>query len=53
MQVPYLEDPPPHTALCMQVPYLEDPNTGVALFESAAIAQYLRDTYGPPKAVAA
>lgn len=25
-----------------QVPYLEDPNTGVAMFESTAIMQYLR-----------
>jgi hypothetical protein len=25
-----------------QVPYLEDPNAGVAMFESAAIMQYLR-----------
>lgn len=29
-----------------QVPYLEDPNTGVAMFESAAIIEYLRKTYG-------
>ena len=29
-----------------QVPYLEDPNTGVAMFESAAIIDYLRKTYG-------
>jgi len=28
-----------------QVPYLEDPNTGVAMFESAAIVEYLRKTY--------
>jgi glutathione S-transferase len=27
------------------VPYLVDPNTGVAMFESADIVQYLRDTY--------
>jgi glutathione S-transferase len=29
-----------------QVPYLVDPNTGVSLFESADILDYLRDTYG-------
>ena len=29
-----------------QVPYLEDPNTGVAMFESKAIVEYLRKTYG-------
>jgi len=28
-----------------QAPYIEDPNTGVALFESAAIVKYLEDTY--------
>ncbi|XVE96420.1 hypothetical protein REPUB_Repub02eG0220300 [Reevesia pubescens] len=28
-----------------QVPYLEDPNTGVKMFESAEIAEYLRATY--------
>ncbi|KAK2076640.1 hypothetical protein QBZ16_005400 [Prototheca wickerhamii] len=28
-----------------QAPYLEDPNEGVAMFESAAILQYLEDTY--------
>ncbi|EOY08256.1 Glutathione S-transferase [Theobroma cacao] len=28
-----------------QVPYLEDPNTGVQMFESAEIAEYLRATY--------
>ncbi|XP_059668713.1 uncharacterized protein LOC132313784 [Cornus florida] len=28
-----------------QVPYLEDPNTGVQLFESAEIVDYLRATY--------
>ena len=27
------------------VPYLEDPNTGVAMFESAAIVKYLEETY--------
>jgi glutathione S-transferase len=30
----------------VQVPYLIDPNTGTALFESAQIQQYLRETYG-------
>uniref|UniRef100_A0A7S2N1J2 GST N-terminal domain-containing protein n=1 Tax=Helicotheca tamesis TaxID=374047 RepID=A0A7S2N1J2_9STRA len=29
-----------------QVPYLEDPNTGVELFESQAICEYLRKVYG-------
>jgi glutathione S-transferase len=29
-----------------QVPYLEDPNTGVELFESADILDYLNDKYG-------
>jgi len=29
-----------------QVPYVEDLNTGVALFESSAIIEYLRKTYG-------
>lgn len=29
----------------MQVPYLRDPNTGVAMFESAAIVRYLEQTY--------
>lgn len=29
----------------MQVPYLVDPNTGVEMFESAAIVRYLHDTY--------
>lgn len=29
----------------VQVPYLEDPNTGVALFESEAILDYLKKTY--------
>lgn len=29
-----------------QVPYLEDPAAGVYLFESSAIVQYLRNTYG-------
>ena len=28
-----------------QVPYLEDPNTGVAMFESAAMVEYLEATY--------
>ncbi|KAM7531580.1 hypothetical protein LguiB_034990 [Lonicera macranthoides] len=28
-----------------QVPYLEDPNTGVQMFESAEIVEYLRSTY--------
>mmetsp|Transcript_21834 Transcript_21834/g.50370 ORF Transcript_21834/g.50370 Transcript_21834/m.50370 type:complete len:142 (-) Transcript_21834:50-475(-) len=29
-----------------QVPYLEDPNTGVSLWESQTIVQYLRLKYG-------
>lgn len=28
-----------------QVPYLEDPNTGVQMFESAEIVEYIRATY--------
>uniref|UniRef100_A0A0A9CTT9 GST N-terminal domain-containing protein n=1 Tax=Arundo donax TaxID=35708 RepID=A0A0A9CTT9_ARUDO len=28
-----------------QVPYLEDPNTGVKMFESAEIIEYLKTTY--------
>lgn len=37
-----------------QVPYIVDPNTGVSMFESAEICEYLRKTYGPsaPGAVA-
>jgi glutathione S-transferase len=27
------------------VPYLEDPNTGVEMFESAAMVDYLEKTY--------
>ena len=30
-----------------QVPYLVDPNTGISMFESAEICEYLRATYGP------
>jgi glutathione S-transferase len=30
----------------VQVPWLMDPNTGTAMFESAAIRDYLLDTYG-------
>jgi glutathione S-transferase len=30
----------------LQFPYLEDPNTGAAMFESAAIVEYLQQTYG-------
>lgn len=30
-----------------QVPYLIDPNTGVSMWESAEICEYLRDNYGP------
>jgi len=29
----------------MMVPYLADPNTGKELFESAAIVEYLDETY--------
>ncbi|XP_020598458.1 uncharacterized protein LOC110038039 [Phalaenopsis equestris] len=32
-----------------QVPYLDDPNTGVKLFESAYIIEYLRETYALDK----
>ncbi|KAB1222577.1 hypothetical protein CJ030_MR2G004941 [Morella rubra] len=31
-----------------QVPYLEDPNTGVQMFESAEIIEYIRATYALP-----
>lgn len=30
-----------------QVPYLIDPNTGVTMWESAEICEYLMETYGP------
>ncbi|PKI49341.1 hypothetical protein CRG98_030269 [Punica granatum] len=30
---------------CFQVPYLVDPNTGVQMFESAEIVEYLQATY--------
>jgi hypothetical protein len=30
----------------MQVPYLVDPNTNVAIYKSAEIQRYLRNTYG-------
>eukprot|EP00249_Psilotum_nudum_P007459 c20573_g1_i1 orf=324-1349(-) len=33
-----------------QVPYLEDPNTGVKMFESAEIVEYLQATYALPQA---
>jgi len=29
----------------IQVPFLEDPNTGIEMFESAEIIEYLRATY--------
>ena len=32
-----------------QVPYLEDPNTGVSLFESAAIIEYVEKVYAVPE----
>ncbi|KAL0928861.1 hypothetical protein M5K25_000788 [Dendrobium thyrsiflorum] len=32
-----------------QVPYLDDPNTGVKMFESAYIIEYLRETYALEK----
>jgi glutathione S-transferase len=28
------------------MPYLEDPNTGVEMFESSAIIEYLETVYG-------
>lgn len=31
----------------VQIPYLVDPNTGVSMFESADICEYLTQTYGP------
>ena len=30
----------------IQVPYLEDPNTGIKMFESEKITQYLKEQYG-------
>lgn len=36
----------------MQVPYLADPNTGVEMFESSDILEYLDRTYGTAKASA-
>ena len=30
------------------IPYLYDPDTGTGLFESAAIMDYIEETYGPP-----
>lgn len=36
-----------------QVPYLEDPNTGVKMFESAEIVEYLQATYALPQAQSA
>lgn len=30
----------------VQVPFIEDPNTGIAMFESKDIVDYLRSTYG-------
>jgi glutathione S-transferase len=32
-------------AVVAQVPYLIDPNTGVEMFESAEIVEYLEKTY--------
>jgi glutathione S-transferase len=35
----------------MQVPYLVDPNTNLAMYESADIQRYLRETYGASASV--
>lgn len=35
-----------HTPAPVQVPFIEDPNTGIAMFESKDIVDYLRSTYG-------
>lgn len=37
----------PFTKLCVngRVPVIEDPNTGITLFESGAIVEYLAETY--------
>jgi glutathione S-transferase len=35
------------------VPFAQDPNTGVAMFESSAIVDYLYKTYGQPATPAA
>ena len=50
-RVPVSIEPPLRAAAinrrhATQVPYLEDPDNGVALFESAAILEYLEKTYG-------
>ncbi|KAI3830111.1 hypothetical protein L1987_04245 [Smallanthus sonchifolius] len=37
--------PQPLEVWAYEVPYLEDPNTGVKMFESAEIVEYLRATY--------
>jgi hypothetical protein len=34
-----------YVLLCWQAPYIEDPNTGVQMFESAEIIDYLKATY--------
>lgn len=33
----------------VQLPYMEDPNTGVKLFESSDIVNYLNDVYSVKK----
>ena len=38
-------DPQAKTGVQFQVPYLVDPNTGVALFESIEIIEYLEAVY--------
>jgi len=34
-----------YVLLSWQAPYIEDPNTGVKMFESAEIINYLKATY--------
>ncbi|KAK9122795.1 hypothetical protein Sjap_012397 [Stephania japonica] len=43
--VPSKLPPQPLEIWAYEVPYLEDPNTGVKMFESAEIIEYLRVTY--------
>lgn len=38
--------------ICPGCCFLQDPNTGVAMFESSAIVEYLYKTYGPAAAAA-
>ncbi|GAB4816927.1 hypothetical protein N2152v2_003973 [Parachlorella kessleri] len=46
LEIPHLYHSVARGSPKRQVPYIEDPNTGVAMFESAAIVKYLDETYG-------